>query len=159
VDPDVPYFGHLRLREAMPGGAMKERDVLIGRATHVDSARGIRIVDWRHAPVSQLYYRYSEGSAYEERFGDRDVEGEVLVRRTLTIQGGKVVRILAPQGTFVRRDGHWGRIDARDMELSGGQGTATRPSDVGRGILGAGEGAHQRLDRHMPEIAALMIED
>src|SRR5947207_3456361 len=51
VDPQSPYFGHLRLREADAG---RERDVLIGRATFVDSDRGVRIVDWRNAPVSQL---------------------------------------------------------------------------------------------------------
>src|SRR4051794_31531523 len=85
VDPESPYFGHLRLRESAPGRGTVERDVLVGRATFVDPARRINVVDWRHAPVSQLFYRYSEGSDYEERFGERDVEGEVLVRRTLTI--------------------------------------------------------------------------
>ena len=29
--------------------------------------------------MSQLFYRYAEGSDYEERFGDRDVEGEIVV--------------------------------------------------------------------------------
>src|SRR5437764_7391288 len=80
VDPASPYFGHLRLREAVPGRGTIERDVLVGRATFVDAARRINIVDWRHAPVSQIFYRYGEGSDYEERFGDREVEGEVLVR-------------------------------------------------------------------------------
>jgi DNA helicase-2/ATP-dependent DNA helicase PcrA len=74
VDPASPYFGHLRLRERVAGRGDVERDVLIGRATFVDAAARVNIVDWRHAPVSQLFYRYSEGSDYEERFGDRDVE-------------------------------------------------------------------------------------
>jgi DNA helicase-2/ATP-dependent DNA helicase PcrA len=37
-------------------------------------------------------------------------------------------------------------------ELAGGQGTAVRP----RGVLGAGATTGQRLDRHLPEIAALI---
>ena len=28
--------------------------------------------------MSQLFYRYTEGSDYEETFGDREVEGEML---------------------------------------------------------------------------------
>ena len=59
--------------------------MLIGRATFIDPDSRVNIVDWRNAPVSQLYYRYGEGSDYEERFGEREVEGEILARRTVTI--------------------------------------------------------------------------
>ena len=71
VDPRSPYFGHLRLRERVPGRGEVERDVFIGRATFTDAKARISIVDWRNAPISQLYYRYSEGSDYEETFGKR----------------------------------------------------------------------------------------
>lgn len=152
VDPKAPYFAHLRLRENE-----KERDVLIGRTTHVDSRSGVRIVDWRHAPVSQLYYRYPEGALYEENFGGRLVEGELLVRRTVTIADGKLLRIQAPQGVFVRKggpDGPWKHLENRTVELSGGQGSAVRPN--ARGSLGVGDEIEQRMDRHLPEIAALL---
>ena len=52
VDPASPYFAHLTLREHDRMGT-RERDVLIGRMTYIDSRHGVRIVDWRHAPVSQ----------------------------------------------------------------------------------------------------------
>ena len=105
VDPKSPYFGHLRLREQLgQDQAWTERDVMIGRATFVDAKAGVRIVDWRHAPVSQLYYRYPEGSPYEERFGDREVEGEILKRRTVTIDQSTLIRVSSPQGTFVRAE-------------------------------------------------------
>lgn len=150
VDPSAPYFAHMRLSEEG-----KQRDVLIGRTTLIDSRSGVRIVDWRHAPVSQLYYRYPEGSAYEESFGGRDVEGEVLVRRTVTIHEGKLLRIHAPQGIFVKRDGgSWRHLETRSAELGGGQGTAARPDK--RGVLGVGPDGEQRMDRHLPEIAALL---
>jgi DNA helicase-2/ATP-dependent DNA helicase PcrA len=64
VDPNNPYFGHMKLKE---GGRV--RDVLIGNSTYVDTDSGVRIVDWRDAPVSRIYYRYSEGDEYEEEFG------------------------------------------------------------------------------------------
>jgi DNA helicase-2/ATP-dependent DNA helicase PcrA len=154
VDPASPYFGHLRLRETIVGRGVVERDVLIGRATFVDAGRRINIVDWRHAPVSQLFYRYGEGSDYEERFGDRDVEGEILARRTLTIEGGRLTRVACPEGVWARgRGGGWERTDVPAQELAGGQETALRPA---RGRLGAAPAGRQALDRHLPEIAALI---
>lgn len=157
VDPASPYFARLQLRETDKLGT-REREVLIGRATYIDAPSNVRIVDWRHAPVSQLYYRYQEGDDYEEQFGDREVEGTVLKRRTLTISAGKLLRIGTPQGTHVRTaDGGWRVIENREVELRGGQGKATRPGEATvRGQLGVGPGGEQRLDRHLPEISALL---
>ncbi|AKT37342.1 ATP-binding domain-containing protein [Chondromyces crocatus] len=158
VDPKSPYFGHLRLREK----GRPDRDVLIGKTTHVDAKAGVRIVDWRHAPVSQIYYRYEEGTDYEETFGERDVEGTILARRTVTIDESELLRISAPQGTFVRgMSGAWRSLDVRAASLAGGQGVAIRPEDMremaGRaGALGTGAAFHAREDRHLPEIAALL---
>ena len=154
VDPAAPYFGHLRLREEVRGRGAVERDVFIGRATFVDAAARVNVVDWRHAPVSQLFYRYAEGSDYEERFGDRDVEGEIVARRILTIEGGVLRRVACPQGVWARgANGEWARTDLPTHELAGGQETATRPV---RGKLGAAPVGRQALDRHLPEIAALI---
>jgi DNA helicase-2/ATP-dependent DNA helicase PcrA len=151
VDPRSPYFGHLRLREKGRG----ERDVLIGKTTYVDGKAGVRIVDWRHAPVSQIYYRYEEGAEYEETFGEREVEGKVLVRRTVTIDDGELLRISAPAATFVRGEHGWKTLGVEATELSGGQGSALRPSDM-KGALGVGGSFSAREDRHLPEIAALL---
>jgi len=157
VDPSSPYFARLKLREK-DKLSTREREVLIGRTTYIDAPSNIRIVDWRHAPVSQLYYRYQEGDEYEEQFGDREVEGKVLTRRTLTITAGKLLRIGTPEGTHVRQPNDtWRVIENRDVQLKGGQGKATRPGDASvRGQLGVGPGGEQRLDRHLPEISALL---
>src|SRR5205085_4591396 len=98
----------------------------------------VNIVDWRHAPVSQLFYRYPEGSDYEERFGERDVEGDVVVRRTLTIEGGVLVRVACPQGVWGRArtqgsTGPWRRTDLPAHALAGGEQTASPPAP---GVLG-----------------------
>jgi DNA helicase-2/ATP-dependent DNA helicase PcrA len=176
VDPAAPYFGHLRLREQVRGRGAVEREVLVGRATFVDAKSHINIVDWRHAPVSQLFYRYAEGSDYEEQFGDREVEGEVIVRRIVTIEGGVLSRVACPQGVWARLPNGpaavWVRTDLPTYELAGGQGTATRPTRgspvsvagnaavtaarSARGVLGAAPAGRQALDRHLPEIAALI---
>ncbi|HEX3776629.1 MAG TPA: DNA helicase UvrD, partial [Polyangiaceae bacterium] len=122
VDPKSPYFGHLALEE---NG--KKRDVLIGRGTYLDTRSGVRIVDWRDAPVSRLFYRYEEGDGYDEVFGEREVSGTVTTRRSLTIVDGALRRISAPQGAFARRSGgEWRRLDSNSTKLAGGAGTATR---------------------------------
>jgi DNA helicase-2/ATP-dependent DNA helicase PcrA len=104
IDPRSPYFGRLVLKEDE-----RVREVLIGRSTYLDTGAGVRVVDWRDAPVSRLYYRYSEGDDYEENFGGRDVEGEILKRRSLTIVDAELRRIVAPQGVFVHTTGAWKR--------------------------------------------------
>jgi DNA helicase-2/ATP-dependent DNA helicase PcrA len=159
VDPRSPYFGHLRLRERVAGRGDIERDVFIGRATFTDTKARIHIVDWRNAPVSQLYYCYPEGGDYEETFGEREVEGDIVARRTVTIEDGELLRVACPQGVWVKRKNGaattWRRTDVPVRELAGGERTATRPIPR-RGILGAGPDEAQRLDRHLPEIAALI---
>jgi DNA helicase-2/ATP-dependent DNA helicase PcrA len=158
VDPASPYFGHMRLREEVRGRGMVERDVFIGRATFVDPKSRVNIVDWRHAPVSQLFYRYAEGSDYEETFGERDVEGEVVARRTVTIDAGTLLRVAAPQGVWVRASGTepWTARQVATHALAGGELTSPRPGTPKRGVLGAAPVGAQALDRHLPEIAALI---
>jgi DNA helicase-2/ATP-dependent DNA helicase PcrA len=167
VDRKSPYFGHLRLEE---GG--KRRDVLIGARSYVEPGGGVQIVDWRNAPVSRLFYRYEEGDGYEERLGDRLVEGEVLARRTVAIVESELRRVAAPQGTFSRdfRTGEWRQMAAQQAKLQiARDGSAanlipSRPkpgaapaAPAVRGKLGLdGGGDQRRPDRHLPAIAALI---
>lgn len=155
VDRASPYFGRLVLEENE-----RKREVLIGRATYLDPKTGTRIVDWRDAPVSRIYYRYEEGDDYEENFGGRDVEGDVLVRRSISVVAGKLKRVGSPQGTFVcTSDERWVRLDDGAARLAGGQGAAMRaekhhkPGKLGIGNANAAGG---RDDKHLPEIAALI---
>jgi DNA helicase-2/ATP-dependent DNA helicase PcrA len=152
ADPMSPYFGRMVLEEEG-----RKREILIGRSTFLDPKTGVRIVDWRDAPVSRVYYRYEEGDDYDEIFGDREVEGEVLVRRNLSITTGKLRRIGTPQGTFRRsRDDLWRRVADQATKLSGGQGIAMRPESHHRpGQLGIGDD-DLREDKHLSEITALI---
>jgi DNA helicase-2/ATP-dependent DNA helicase PcrA len=88
------------------------------------------------------------------------VEGEIAIRRTLTVVDGELVRIASPQGVWCKTTSggggrRWQRIDAPSYALAGGERTAVRPPPA-RGVLGAAPEAAQRLDRHLPEIAALI---
>ncbi len=140
VDARSPYFGHIRLVEND-----KRRDVLIGSRSYVDSSAGVRIVDWRHAPVSRIFYRYQEGDDYEETLGDREVEGLVTARRSVAIVQGQLVRVTAPQGTFSRKiDGVWSRVDSRVARLSSAKHAPSL------------EVASTRTDKHLPAIASML---
>jgi len=163
IDRTAPYFAHLGLEQQG-----RRLDILIGRRGFVDHAAGVTIVDWRDSPVSRLYYSCEEGEEYEEEFGGRDVEGRVVVRRGLTLQGGRLRRIAAPQAVLVCDErGTWlRRADMPAEQLAGGVGKAVRPpraprtgpTAAARGrILGDEPGRNTfRPDKHLPEITALI---
>jgi DNA helicase-2/ATP-dependent DNA helicase PcrA len=147
VDPESPYFAHIRT--AQEG---RESDVLLGRATCLDS--GLRIVDWRHAPVAKLYYRYQEGDEYAEDIGHRVIEGRVLARRAVSVNHGQLGRILAPQGTFLREHGAWVRHERVAPRLASGAGAAAVRAPAQAQRMGSGKAT--RADKHLPDIAALI---
>ena len=156
VDPRSPYFAHLRLES---NG--EERDLCLGRATRIES--GVRIVDWRHAPISRVFYRYQQGDEYEEEFGGRTRSGTVVARRTVRIRDGVLERVEAPEGVFVddpQGQAGWQRVQATRPRLAGGEGSALRAHAtdgaterrLGTDLAGARRGADKRL----PEITSLI---
>jgi DNA helicase-2/ATP-dependent DNA helicase PcrA len=166
-DPRSPYFAHLRLREGET-----ERDLCLGRATRVEG--DVRIVDWRNAPVSRIFYRYQQGDEYEEEFAGSVRTGEVVARRTLLIRDAALERIEAPEGLFSGEPdspGRWRRFEPARPRLAGGEASALRA----HGIAGEGEwrpgedsarrlgrdllGGRRRADKHLPEITSLIDPD
>lgn len=151
VDARSPYFGRLVLAEHG-----REREILIGRGTHLDTKAGVRIVDWRDAPISRLYYRYGEGDDYDEVFGEREVYGEIVTRRSLTINDRALRRISCPQGNFANSaKAGWMRLEQSAVRLSGGEGTASR-AERPSGKLGVGEAITGNEDKHLKEITPLI---
>ena len=159
IDRKSPYFGHLRLDETYTvrggGGVEKQRrrDVLIGSKQYLDAAAGIRIVDWRNAPVSRIFYRYRESDPYEETLGDQPVEGVLAARRTVAIVDGQLRKVTAPQGTFVLENKAWRRGEALSARLrlpGRGEGVAPVPSL---------RGSSTSADRLLPSIAAMLDKE
>ena len=163
IDVASPYFAHLRLRaQGRAGEPPREQDVLIGRRGLIDRAAGVQIVDWRDAPVSQVYYRYDEGDDYDEEVAGGTLRGVVEARRNVTIAGGKLRRIGCPQGTFVASgEGDWFELYGDEVALlAGGQGTAARPPRPGPPQRGRRRmepaRAATNANKALPEIAALI---
>ncbi len=131
-EPRSPYFAHFRLREGE-----RERDYLLGHASFVDSATGLRVLDWRNAPLSQLYYRYREGDPYEIDLPRGRTEGRIEVRRAVVIVEGELRAVATPGGRFERTPGGWTRRGEEGLPvLGGGSGTAERGLGVGVGRAG-----------------------
>ena len=153
VDPDNPYFAHMRLDEEAG-----KRDLYLGKATRIDN--GLRIIDWRNAPIASLFYRYKEGEEYAEEVGDRLFEGVLEARRTVSVQGGRLDRVASPQGIFSRNgDGGWDEIPRALPKLAGGEGSSILSHNEVTGQtrrMGVGQVSGRRRDKHLPDIAALI---
>ena len=152
ADRRSPYFGHLRL---LQDG--RRRDVLIGQRGYVEPGGAVQIVDWRHAPVSRLYYRYDEGDTFEERLADREVEGEILARRTVTIVDAELRRVASAQGIFSREppDLTWRSVNPGHFRLGADRPTVA-PAPRRGPRLGFENDGRPRADRFLPAIAALI---
>jgi len=161
IDRKSPYFGHLRLEESFEGDKKpRRRDVLVGAKSYLDARAGLRIVDWRNAPVSRIFYRYGEEEDYEETLGDRAVEGRVLARRSVAIADGALKRVASPQGTFMLgKEGRWRRLDPRASRLATERAWTVAPRDAGPKRLGVGHDGELRTDKELPAIAALLDKD
>ena len=156
VDPASPYFAHLRLDE---NG--KHRDLCLGRATCIE--RGIRIVDWRDAPISKIFYSYRQGEQFDEEIAGRERIGEVTARRMVRIRNGVLERVQSPEGDYSideKEEDRWHRAEPRTARLQGGEGAALRAFGEGEGIdrrLGTVEGGlEMRTDKRLPEITGLI---
>jgi DNA helicase-2/ATP-dependent DNA helicase PcrA len=156
VDSASPYFAHLRLEEEG-----RERDLFLGRATCLE--KGMRIVDWRDAPISKIFYSYKQGEDFDEEISGRDRQGSVVVRRMVRIRDGRLERIQAPEGDFSLDPGSptgWRRETLEAPRLSGGEAAALRyeasDSALERRMGEGRDGEVLRADKHLPEITSLI---
>lgn len=157
VDPASPYFAHLRLEEQG-----RERDLFLGRATCLQ--KGVRIVDWRDAPISKIFYSYRQGESFDEEISGRERQGSVRARRMVRIRDGVLERVQAPEGDFSLDDSApsgWRRAANETPRLAGGEAAAIRYDEqddaaFARRLGRDGAGAPQRADKRLPEITSLI---
>lgn len=162
VDPSSPYFGHLCLEEQVPNSPKpRRRDVLLGAQSFIDSNHGVSVVDWRNAPVSRLFYRYREGDDYEETFGERLLEGIVIARRSVAIVRGELVRVSAPQGTYVRDpNGSWRQLQKVQSKLVARKHDGAKGGGIASDVkLGVGADGRIREDKVLPAIASMLDKE
>ena len=156
VDSRSPYFAHLRLEEEG-----RRRDLFLGRTTCLE--KGVRIIDWRDAPISKIFYGYRQGEDFDEEISGRERQGTVLARRMVRIRDSVLERVQAPEGDFARDETSatgWCREEMGVPRLSGGEAVALRYDADASGRerrMGEGrQGEPLRVDKHLPEITSLI---
>lgn len=98
----APYFGHMRLRSAG-----RSRDVLLGDRPFVDADRGVVIIDWRRAPLAEVFFACDPGDEYEIEAGDRVVTGVLERRHVVAFEGGELAAISIENGALKPGPGRW----------------------------------------------------
>lgn len=124
-DPRVPYVARMRIR--MDG---RQRDILLGACTYVDTRRNIRVIDWQSAPLARVFFAYRPGEEFAEDIGDRELCGHLEQQSLVTFADGHLVRIATSEGTFCRdRDGQWAAAEAVLIpRLAASPGAVASPS-------------------------------
>ena len=100
----TPYSVHLRVR----GAAGRETDVLLGTASKSGEAgEALAIIDWRSAPLAEVFFGFDEGEEYQVDVEGRPVEGVLLQKNVVAFEGGELAEIVTPRERLVLRQGRW----------------------------------------------------
>jgi len=97
----APYSAHVKLRYADG----RESDILLGGIFRRGS--GLTILDWRTAPLAEVFFGYGEGEEYEVDLGDRKLVGLVLQRNLVRFEEGELSWLAWPRGTLAREGSRW----------------------------------------------------
>ncbi|OVE79815.1 hypothetical protein BVY02_02205 [bacterium J17] len=100
---EKPYFARIIVRETQPDGQEKDIEYKIGLNSNINC----RIIDWKKAPISKLYYEYQEGDEFFEVIQGREREGRIVLRNKLRIENGKLIGVSCSEGDFVLEDNGW----------------------------------------------------
>jgi hypothetical protein len=80
----VPYFAHMRIETEG-----RVRDILLGPDTRTGG--GVAIIDWRSAPLAEVFFSCAEGDDYEIDADERMLTGTLVERNLVSFGQGEVV--------------------------------------------------------------------
>jgi len=124
-----PYFARIELEEEDPRtGKTRPIEYKLGFAANPDC----RIIDWRKAPISKLYYEYKEGDEYMEEILGKERVGIVKKRNQVEIENSTLRSVTNRHGRFA-----W---DPQKKEWVASKGARTAKAASG----------------HLPEILSLI---
>jgi DNA helicase IV len=95
---EQPYFARVIYHE-------KNRDVefKLGMASFPEE----RIIDWRKAPVSRLYYDYEEGDEYDDEIAGVERQGNIQLKRAYQGKRAELHNIELKDASYVLSRGTW----------------------------------------------------
>lgn len=101
---EAVWHAHLRIST---GG--RERDLLLG--TSGRAAESFHLLDWRTAPIAELFFTTPEGEPYELESDDRILDGTLLEKSRVELRGD-ALRLVQTSTHVFERDGE-GRWSVR----------------------------------------------
>jgi len=110
----APYFAHMRLET---DGRI--RDILLGPDTKTGGS--VAIIDWRNAPLAEVFFSCVDGDDYEIDAGERTLTGTLVERNLVCFDQGELCEIETAEGRLRRQDGTW------NWETESPPGLALRP--------------------------------
>jgi DNA helicase IV len=96
----APYFAHMRLET---DGRI--RDILLGPDTKTGGS--VAIIDWRNAPLAEVFFSCVDGDDYEIDAGERTLTGTLVERNLVRFAQGELCEIETAQGLLALQDGNW----------------------------------------------------
>lgn len=100
-DPSLTVFGHLRL-----GIGGQERDLLLGPVPKIGG--DVSTLDWQTAPLAEAFFVVKEGEDYALEEGGRVLEGRLLEKNVVVLDGARrLQKVRCPLGTAVRDGDGW----------------------------------------------------
>ena len=98
-----PYFARLEVKEERDNKPIT-MEYKIGFETNLDC----RIIDWRDAPLSKLFYHYEEGEEYWEEIHTRERTGFITAKTRVDIKKATLLQVSSSVGDFFKDpDGEW----------------------------------------------------
>ncbi|MDZ4787274.1 MAG: ATP-binding domain-containing protein [bacterium] len=118
-----PYFARIILEEEL-NGQPRKIEYKIGHHANTEC----RIIDWRKAPLSRLYYEYKEGDTYCEEIQGQEREGTVLLRNTLEANHDKLKSLICKQGSYRFEGDEWISVSGGGSREKTGSSSNQLPS-------------------------------
>jgi len=115
---EKPYFARFVVEEDIQG-RQKKIEYKLGFSANTDC----RIMDWRRAPISKLYYEYKEGEEYAEEIRGQERVGRIVLRNAVEIEKQRLSKVTCRYGTF--------KYDGSTWLKSGGSGPTTSAHEQG----------------------------
>ncbi|MCE9573898.1 MAG: ATP-binding domain-containing protein [Deltaproteobacteria bacterium] len=137
--PPPAIGGYLRVRSAG-----RTRTLLLGSRTVAGA-----VLDWRTAPLAEVFFRQRAGDDYELEIDDRTVTGLVLARGRVRVVGGALVELTTEDAILAREGDGW---RARAIP------TRARPAATSAGKAEVVLDAEQRRAVELPATTSLVVD-
>jgi hypothetical protein len=108
------------------------RDVLLGPETRTGG--GVAIIDWRSAPLAEVFFSCAEGDDYEIDADERTLTGTLIERSLVSFAQGELCEIETAAGRVRLQDGAWhlqtGPTPALNLRPEAARLRSSSPADV-----------------------------